>query len=83
MQVYSGYTRLKNLGNGLCLTVPGGSYTNSGQLTYVTCTDPTARDVSLPQPGSDQRMYFAGATSKCVDLDGTTDVQMHVSDSVL
>jgi hypothetical protein len=61
--------------------VPGGNYTNSNQLVYVPCTDPTARDISLPQPGIDQRMLLAGATSKCVDLDAGTSVDLHVSGS--
>jgi hypothetical protein len=59
--------------------VPNNNYTNSLQLVYVNCTHPNARDISLPQPGVDLRMFIAGATNKCVDLDAATDVEVHVS----
>jgi hypothetical protein len=78
MQVYSGYTRLQNLGNGLCLTVPNNDYTNLVKMVYVNCTDPDARDMMLPQPGVDLRMFIAGAANKCMDTD-TDDTGVVVS----
>lgn len=82
MVVYSGVTQFRNLGNGLCLSAPGGDYTNSNQLTYVACTNSWTSQFMLPQPGADMRLVFQGPTSKCVDLDSWqtgAGVDMHVS----
>jgi hypothetical protein len=48
MVVNSGVTQFRNLGNGLCLSAPGGDYTNSNQLTYVACTNSWTSQFMLP-----------------------------------